>query len=160
MCDGWISRFCFWLMDVGLTDGDLPRGLCRDAGMSSFYCLLMTATDSARIVEYATRDQAQQAVNTLSNQNLMGRLVYVREVCTIDNLLGWTTKALVPMLIHLRLGPRIRTPIHRPSFSSRRLRRRPTPGRIRRWVWRRGRWLQWTSIWRWAPDLHQQCSCP
>ncbi|KAL8713892.1 MAG: hypothetical protein Q9220_002038 [cf. Caloplaca sp. 1 TL-2023] len=32
-----------------------------------------------RIVEYATRDQAQQAVNTLSNQNLMGRLVYVRE---------------------------------------------------------------------------------
>ena len=31
-------------------------------------------------MEYATRDQAQQAVNTLSNQNLMGRLVYVREV--------------------------------------------------------------------------------
>lgn len=36
--------------------------------------------DNLRIVEYATRDQAQQAVNTLSNQNLMGRLVYVREV--------------------------------------------------------------------------------
>ncbi len=34
-----------------------------------------------RIVEYATREQAQNAVNTLSNQNLMGRLVYVREVC-------------------------------------------------------------------------------
>ena len=33
------------------------------------------------IVEYQTRDQAQNAVNTLSNQNLMGRLVYVREVC-------------------------------------------------------------------------------
>jgi RNA recognition motif-containing protein len=31
-------------------------------------------------VEYATRDQAQNAVNTLSNQQLMGRLVYVREV--------------------------------------------------------------------------------
>ena len=31
-------------------------------------------------MEYATRDQAQQAVSTLSNQNLMGRLVYVREV--------------------------------------------------------------------------------
>lgn len=39
----------------------------------------MTA-DLGRIVEYATREQAQQAVNTLSNQNLMGRLVYVREV--------------------------------------------------------------------------------
>ncbi|KAG6032885.1 hypothetical protein E4U41_007091 [Claviceps citrina] len=32
------------------------------------------------IVEYATREQAQQAVAQLSNQNLMGRLVYVREV--------------------------------------------------------------------------------
>ncbi|KAF2499097.1 hypothetical protein BU16DRAFT_557430 [Lophium mytilinum] len=31
------------------------------------------------IAEYATREQAEQAVNTLSNQNLMGRLVYVRE---------------------------------------------------------------------------------
>ncbi|KAJ5172901.1 hypothetical protein N7492_005494 [Penicillium capsulatum] len=34
---------------------------------------------SGWIVEYATREQAQNAVNTLSNQNLMGRLVYVRE---------------------------------------------------------------------------------
>ncbi|KAK3074063.1 g-strand binding protein [Teratosphaeriaceae sp. CCFEE 6253] len=33
-----------------------------------------------RIVEYATRDEAQTAINTLSNQNLMGRLIYVREV--------------------------------------------------------------------------------
>lgn len=42
-----------------------------------------------RIVEYATRDQAQQAIQTLSNQSLMGRLVYVREVCFIDrNLLS------------------------------------------------------------------------
>jgi hypothetical protein len=30
-------------------------------------------------VEYATREQAQSAVASLSNQNLMGRLVYVRE---------------------------------------------------------------------------------
>lgn len=30
-------------------------------------------------MEYATREQAQQAVAQLSNQNLMGRLVYVRE---------------------------------------------------------------------------------
>ena len=30
-------------------------------------------------MEYATREQAQTAVATLSNQNLMGRLVYVRE---------------------------------------------------------------------------------
>ena len=30
-------------------------------------------------MEYATREQAQNAVAQLSNQNLMGRLVYVRE---------------------------------------------------------------------------------
>ena len=42
--------------------------------------LLQQTLTRARIVEYATKDQAQQAVNTLSNQNLMGRLVYVREV--------------------------------------------------------------------------------
>lgn len=32
-------------------------------------------------MEYATKEQAQNAVATLSNQSLMGRLVYVREVC-------------------------------------------------------------------------------
>ena len=42
------------------------------------------ANDCHSIVEYATRDQAQNAVSTLSNQNLMGRLVYVREVKTLD----------------------------------------------------------------------------
>ncbi|CAN8104977.1 unnamed protein product [Discula destructiva] len=41
----------------------LPNGMSKGCG----------------IVEYATRDQAQNAVTTLSNQNLMGRLVYVRE---------------------------------------------------------------------------------
>jgi hypothetical protein len=34
-------------------------------------------------VEYATREQAQNAIQTLSNQSLMGRLVYVREVCLV-----------------------------------------------------------------------------
>jgi hypothetical protein len=38
-----------------------------------------------RIVEYATREQAQNAVNSLSNQSLMGRLVYVREVRRYHN---------------------------------------------------------------------------
>lgn len=41
-------------------------------------------------MEYATRDEAQNAVNTLSNQSLMGRLVYVREVCIeVFDKLGW-----------------------------------------------------------------------
>ena len=72
-------------MDVGLTDGNLPRGLCRDAGMSKPSCMLGKVADHNRIVEYATREQAQQAVNTLSNQNLMGRLVYVREVGSFNH---------------------------------------------------------------------------
>jgi RNA recognition motif-containing protein len=32
------------------------------------------------IVEYSTKDEAQNAINTMSNRNLMGRLIYVREV--------------------------------------------------------------------------------
>jgi len=51
-----------------------------------------------RIVEYATREQAQQAVATLSNQNLMGRLVYVREV-RISCRLSWPVIVqLTPLL--------------------------------------------------------------
>lgn len=32
------------------------------------------------IVEYSTKEEAQTAINTMSNRNLMGRLIYVREV--------------------------------------------------------------------------------
>ena len=56
------------------------RWLYRDAGKSINIFLWKHALTMDRIVEYATREQAQQAVNTLSNQTLMGRLVYVREV--------------------------------------------------------------------------------
>ncbi|KAK5151262.1 g-strand binding protein [Recurvomyces mirabilis] len=58
-------------MRSGITAGEvvfadvllLPNGMSKGCG----------------IVEYATREQAQDAINTLSNTNLMGRLVYVRE---------------------------------------------------------------------------------
>lgn len=70
-------------MDVGLTGWDIVRGLCRDAGKRLVELFDTTQLTVSRIVEYATRDQAQQAVNTLSNQNLMGRLVYVREVSSL-----------------------------------------------------------------------------
>ena len=69
-----------WLLDVGLTGWDIVRGLCRDAGEHQINLSIVCRLTVFRIVEYATRDQAQVAVNTLSNQNLMGRLVYVREV--------------------------------------------------------------------------------
>lgn len=32
------------------------------------------------IVEYSTKEEAQNAINMMSNKNLMGRLIYVREV--------------------------------------------------------------------------------
>ena len=54
-------------------------------------------------MEYATREQAQQAVNTLSNQNLMGRLVYVREVsyprCRITRWRLQRGSELVPLTL-------------------------------------------------------------
>ncbi len=76
--------FLFWFYFVGRwIDGlDLVHGFCRDAGMLLLSRFAHAFSDCrCRIVEYATRDQAQQAIQTLSNQSLMGRLVYVREVC-------------------------------------------------------------------------------
>ena len=74
----------FW-MEYGLTDWGFVLWSCRDAGTSCSSQNGACQADRDRIVEYATREQAQQAVNTLSNQNLMGRLVYVREVyCPSD----------------------------------------------------------------------------
>ena len=77
--------FLVILKDVGLTGRDLLSVVfCRDAGKSTVSVFIprreLAANDAPSIVEYATRDQAQAAVATLSNQNLMGRLVYVREV--------------------------------------------------------------------------------
>ena len=101
-----LQMFCFFLMECrrwalihrGASSFYFPRfsrGLyrvdgwtlavliCRDAGECFLVFLQIEALADfyTRIVEYATRDQAQNAVNTLSNQSLMGRLVYVREVC-------------------------------------------------------------------------------
>ncbi|GFF77305.1 uncharacterized RNA-binding protein C328.05 [Aspergillus udagawae] len=60
------------------------KDFMRQAGEVIFADVLllpngMSKVGTNAIVEYATREQAQNAVNTLSNQNLMGRLVYVRE---------------------------------------------------------------------------------
>ncbi|CAG8906364.1 unnamed protein product [Penicillium egyptiacum] len=60
------------------------KDFMRQAGEVLFADVLllpngMSKVGAYTIVEYATRDQAQNAVNTLSNQSLMGRLVYVRE---------------------------------------------------------------------------------
>lgn len=52
----------------------------------SFPSFIYTPSEliQSSIVEYATRDQAQNAIQTLSNQSLMGRLVYVREVSSFN----------------------------------------------------------------------------
>ncbi|KAG6093100.1 hypothetical protein E4U14_000406 [Claviceps sp. LM454 group G7] len=53
--------------------------LAYDPGKYYLPTCSSSPTECRRIVEYATREQAQQAVAQLSNQNLMGRLVYDRE---------------------------------------------------------------------------------
>ncbi|KIW89413.1 uncharacterized protein Z519_10267 [Cladophialophora bantiana CBS 173.52] len=60
------------------------KDFMRQAGEVLFADVLtlpngMSKVGAIVIVEYATREQAQQAIQTLSNQSLMGRLVYVRE---------------------------------------------------------------------------------
>ncbi|KAK6364488.1 g-strand binding protein [Exophiala oligosperma] len=60
------------------------KDFMRQAGEVLFADVLLLPNGMSKvgaivIVEYATRDQAQQAIQTLSNQSLMGRLVYVRE---------------------------------------------------------------------------------
>ncbi|KAI5857287.1 RNA-binding domain-containing protein [Durotheca rogersii] len=60
------------------------KDFMRQAGEVLFADVLLLPNGMSKvgyytIVEYATREQAQAAVQTLSNQNLMGRLVYVRE---------------------------------------------------------------------------------
>lgn len=58
------------------------KDFMRQAGEVLFADVLLLPNGMSKgcgIVEYATREQAQSAVATLSNQNLMGRLVYVRE---------------------------------------------------------------------------------
>ncbi|OTA98573.1 hypothetical protein M426DRAFT_69543 [Hypoxylon sp. CI-4A] len=63
------------------------KDFMRQAGEVLFADVLLLPNGMSKgcgIVEYATREQAQTAVQTLSNQNLMGRLVYVREVSGIE----------------------------------------------------------------------------
>jgi len=74
-------------------------------------------------VEYATREQAQQAVNTLSNQNLMGRLIYVREVSIIHipvPLGGWACIELALRLMECARTVRpnlVLQPLHREAAA-------------------------------------------
>ncbi len=87
------ALFLFLKEIVGLTGwNDVPRVIVgmRVSQIASYcnpspfmFFLTIIANNLLSIVEYATREQAQHAVATLSNQNLMGRLVYVREVCLI-----------------------------------------------------------------------------
>lgn len=87
------------------------------------------ANSPPSIVEYATREQAQNAVQTLSNQNLMGRLVYVREVGSRSQPSGRLSADLSTP------GPRGRASIQQRTLGR--------PRRLRWWRWY-ARWL-----WRW-----------
>ena len=147
--------FCGYLMDVGLTGGTwFPKHVGMRVSVSLSSQFLPTNT-KASIVEYATREQAQQAVSTLSNQNLMGRLVYVREVCSTDRLLH-RDRCLQHTKLISSQGSRSGTSFYRRSGRPRRIRRRHRPWRIRRrrrwWLWR---W-SWRRIWRRTSNLRLQ----
>ncbi|ROT42701.1 RNA-binding domain-containing protein [Sodiomyces alkalinus F11] len=73
MRQGGLLRVVLWLV---LFSWPLffPSGLAGIVGLTGW-----ARVHGYLIVEYATREQAQNAVATLSNQNLMGRLIYVRE---------------------------------------------------------------------------------
>lgn len=106
-------------------------------------------------MEYATREQAQQAVSQLSNQNLMGRLVYVREVCG-------TISGRDDLVLKLDSGPRVGTSVHR---SHRRRTRWICWRPCRRYARRIQPWICWTPRgwrrWRRRPsDLCCQRLCP
>jgi hypothetical protein len=51
-------------------------GCQRDAGMM----VINGDGSNASVVEYANRDEAQHAIQTLSNTDFMGRQIFVREV--------------------------------------------------------------------------------
>ena len=111
MCRHGMIYFSF-LMECGLTGGPVVLGY-RDAGkLVSPYSTFKRLT-CIRIVEYATRDQAQQAVNTLSNRDLMGRLVYVREVRDYRLNLYFLSR----LHADASPGPRGRASLHGPSAT-------------------------------------------
>ncbi|KAF2859521.1 RNA-binding domain-containing protein [Piedraia hortae CBS 480.64] len=58
------------------------KDFMRQAGEVNFADVLLLPNGMSKgcgIVEYFTRESAQQAIETLSNQEFMGRLVYIRE---------------------------------------------------------------------------------
>lgn len=118
---------------------ELPNGMSKGCG----------------IVEYATKDEAQNAINTLSNRSLMGRLIYVREVSSL-------TLRLPPrMPLTQFTGPRDRAALQlwrwRPWWHGWRT---PRQLRSRTWLWRPWRLRRWIRRWTWHgwphPDLRLQ----
>jgi RNA recognition motif-containing protein len=84
------------------------KDFMRQAGEVLFADVLLLPNGMSKgcgIVEYATREQAQAAVATLSNQNLMGRLVYVREV-------RGAPSPVCDAWLKTNIGPRGRASLH------------------------------------------------
>jgi hypothetical protein len=53
----------------------------RDAGEWSLSLFTHSLILSARIVEFASQEDSQRAIRELSEQSLLGRPVFIREVC-------------------------------------------------------------------------------
>ena len=67
---------CSFFIFFGILVDRGSLGVCRAVGM----LLLSKESNEYRIVEFATRGEAQNAIATLSNTNFMGRQIFIREV--------------------------------------------------------------------------------
>jgi len=68
--------FLGMLVDLGLLAGFLGMRVCNNFHLNR--------ADDFRIVEFSTRDEAQHAIQTLSNTTFMNRQIFVREVLPSD----------------------------------------------------------------------------
>ena len=105
MLAGFAGLFFDFMFGHWVDGLDLGPCVYRDAG-KSFSTEVVHAQwlTNCRIVEYATRDQAQQAIQSLSNQTLMGRLVYVREVWELPCHLTYAISDISPPARTARLN--------------------------------------------------------
>ena len=71
-CLSLFSRFFGMLVDRGLLAGFI--------GMRVYNPFHLNRADDSRIVEFSSRDEAQNAIQTLSNTTFMNRQIFVREV--------------------------------------------------------------------------------
>jgi len=88
-----------------------PQANRRDAGASFFpnYLVEKLTLWSPSIVEFATQDESKTAIANLSESQLLGRPIFIREVCRPFHPLSHSTKGVTELT--RTIGPRGRVPL-------------------------------------------------